>query len=243
MTKPRMTVIGFGRMGQRFTEIFSDGFVVGVSSSRDVTEEVNDMGAYRVKDFGAAIGSSDYIFIAVPIHGLDSVINQINSCVQPTTWAFDMCSARVAAAKKMSALKCRWFGLHAGGVFGEAPSIVMDYLAERGHRFRPMTPEEHDKRNSVIAMVHFIGMAMQSVLSEADRQILATSPAATNLLRLIDHLRENAPDTYWESQVCNTFTGSQRQRLLKGFTDYADELDAGRFPFSERLYDMKFEEA
>lgn len=163
-------------------------------------------GAHRVKDFGEAIGSSSYISIAVPIHALDSVIGHINSCVQPATWVFDMCSATVTAAKKMSRLKSRWFGLHAGGVFGKVRDEVLDYLAEKGPRFSFMTPEEHDRRNSVIAMVHFIAMAAESVLSKADRRILATSPAATNLLRLIDHLRENAPDTYCESQVCNTFT-------------------------------------
>ncbi len=241
MTKPGMTIIGFGRIGRRFAEIFKDGFVVGVSSSRDVAEEVISIGAHCVEDFGEAVSSSDYIFVAVPIHALDSVVSRVNEYVQPATWVFDMCSARVATAKKMSALKCKWFGLHAGGVFGEAPLQIMDCLAEKGYRFRPMTPEEHDKRNSVVAMVHFVGMAADSILSESDRQILSTSPAATNLLKLIDHLRKNAPDTYWESQICNAFTANQRKRLLEGLAEYAGELDKGRFPFSERLLDVEYE--
>jgi prephenate dehydrogenase len=185
-------------MGRRFAGVFKDGFVVGVSSSRDVAEEASRIGADCVEDFGEAVSCSDYIFLAVPIHALASAVSRINQYVQPSTWAFDMCSARVAAAKKMSALRCKWFGLHAGGVFGEAPAQILEYLAERGHRFRPMTAEEHDKRGSVVAMVHFLGMAVESILSDSDRQILATSPAAANLLKLIDHLRNNSPDTYWE---------------------------------------------
>ena len=103
-----------------------------------------------------------------------------------------------------------------------------------------MAPEKHDQRNSVIAMVHFIGMAAESILSESDIEILKSSPASRNLLGLIDHLRNNSPDTYWESQICNSFTKGQRKRLRKGCAEYAAELDSGHFPFSDRLTEMKY---
>ncbi len=241
MTKPRMTIIGFGVMGKRFAKIFENGFDVGISSSRDVAEEAAGIGAHLVQDFGEAIANSDYIFIAAPIHALDSVISRVNETVRPDACAFDMCSARVVAAKKMSALKCKWFGLHSRGLFGEAPTEITDYLAEREHRFEPMAAEEHDKIGSVVAMIHFLGMALESILSDADRQILATSPAATNFLKLIDHLRNNAPDTYWESQICNAFTAGQRKQLIEGLVEYAGKLDRGLFPFSERLLGVKYE--
>ena len=108
MTKPKMLIVGFGRMGQRFTDIFSDGVDICISSTRNVSSQVEDMGATLVTDFETAVSTSDYIFIAVPIHGLDSVIQRINEYVPPHTWAFDVCSARISAAKKMSVLKCKW---------------------------------------------------------------------------------------------------------------------------------------
>lgn len=190
MSKPRLMIIGFGRMGRRFAEVFSEGLDVAVSSTREVSDKVRRIGAVYVDDFDRSVSAADYIFIAVPLRALDSVIERVNCHVRPDTWAFDMCSARVAAAGKMSALKFRWFGLHGGGVFGDAPTEILDYLAERGYQFRPMTPEEHDARNGLIAMVHFIGMAMDSILSEDERRTLATSPAAMNLLKLIDHLKQ-----------------------------------------------------
>ena len=244
VSQSKLMIIGFGRIGKKFAEIFADGFEVRVSSRRDVRKDVNCVGAHYVEDFGETVGSSDYIFLAVPIHALDSVIEQVNRWAQPGTWAFDMCSARVAAAERMSTVKCRWFGLHAGGVFRKAPDEIIDYLAQKGHRFRPMAPEEHDLRNSVVAMVHFIGMATESILSQEDRRILTmSSPTAGHLLRLIEHLRKNSPDTYWESQLCNPFTRGQRQRLLKGLAEYAEALDRGEFPFAERLSGIEYNEA
>lgn len=68
--KPKTTIIGFGKIGKRFTEVFSEGFDVGVMSSRDNATLVNELGAYQINNFKEAIGSSSYIFLAVPIHAL-----------------------------------------------------------------------------------------------------------------------------------------------------------------------------
>lgn len=240
--KPKMTIIGFGRMGRRFAEVFSEGFDIGISSSREIGEEANELGAYQIDNFEKAIASSNYIFLAVPIHALDSVIEKINHHINPETWAFDMCSARVVAGKKMSSIKCRWFGIHAGFVIGEAPDEILEYLSGKGYNLPQITAEQHDERNSIVAMVHFIGMATDNLLSKNERQYLnKKSPASKNLLKLIDHLKANSPDTYWESQTQNQFTKHQRHRLLKAFREYSDKLDQGYFPFSERLFNTKSE--
>ncbi len=117
MDNSRMLVIGFGRIGQRFAEIFCEHFDVHISSTRNVAEDIEAIGAKPVNDFEETVSFAQYIFIAVPIHALDEVISKVNEHVNPRTWAFDMCSARIVAQEKMSALKCRWFGLHASGFF------------------------------------------------------------------------------------------------------------------------------
>jgi prephenate dehydrogenase len=88
--RPNMTIIGFGRMGKRFTEIFADSFDVQVVSSRDIVADVERLGAKYARDFGKAIRSSDYIFIAVPIYALDSIVDRLNEYVRPNTWVFDI---------------------------------------------------------------------------------------------------------------------------------------------------------
>ncbi len=72
-------------------------------------------------------------------------------------------------------------------------------------------------------------------MDDYDRARFQSSPAARNLMKLIEHLKNNAPDTYWESQICNPFAREQRQRLLKGFQELDCALDRGEFPLSERL--------
>jgi len=233
--KPRMTIIGYGRMGQRFAGEFADGFDVLVCSRRDVSAELKTMGVAFTSDVPAGVVRAEFILLAVPIHALDEVIELVNESVDASAWAFDMCSARVAAGKKMSALKCRWFGLHAGGLFGEGPEQIVSYLVARGHSCSPMAAEEHDRQNARVGMVHFIGLVLDSLLNEEDREALRHSPAARNLLHLVEHLRANAPVTYCETQIFNPFAQRQRQRLIEAMTACDEELQRGRFGFAPDL--------
>ena len=52
MSKPIITVVGFGPMGERFTRLFSSDMNVRVSSSRNVEEAVTEIGATIVTDRG-----------------------------------------------------------------------------------------------------------------------------------------------------------------------------------------------
>ena len=239
MDLPNMLVIGFGRMGRKFAEVFSERFDVYVASSRNVSDAVAEIGCNQAGSFSQAVSAAEYLFIAVPIHALDEVIKQVNSYVRPDAIAFDMCSARVVAGKKMEKLSCKWFGLHAGGVFGEADSRIIEFLSEKGYRYQPMSAHEHDRRNSINALAHFIGMTLDEFLSEKDKE--AFGPAGSNLVKLIDHLRSNAPATYWESQICNPYTSEQRNRLVSAFAEYSDRLSDGDFPFFPSLSELSRE--
>jgi prephenate dehydrogenase len=233
--RPTLTIIGFGRMGKKFTEVFAEGFDVQVVSSRDVKTEVERLGAKYVEDFGGAIRSSDYIFIAVPIYALDSVVHHINQYVRPDTVAFDMCSARMVAAKKLQQLRCKHFGIHGGGVFGEPDPVILNYLRTRGYTFQAMSAQEHDEANAVVGLAHFIGMVLDSHLEHKDKQEFTQSPAASYLLRLIEHLRRNSPATYWETQICNPFTKDKRKELITAFIEYDKCLSEGEFPFADAI--------
>ncbi len=239
MGLPNMVVIGFGRMGRKFAEIFSERFQVHVISSRNVSDTVAEIGCDQANSFSQAVSDAEYLFLAVPIHALDEVIEQVNSYVRPDAVAFDMCSARVVAGKKMDKLCCNWFGIHAGGVFGDADSRIIEFLAEKGYRYRPMRADEHDRRNVINALAHFIGMTLDDFLSEKEKE--AFGPAGRNLVDLIDHLRANAPVTYWESQVCNPYASEQRAKLVGAFEEYSVRLSRGDFPFFPSLSGMSWE--
>ena len=233
MGLPNMVVIGLGRMGRKFAEIFSEGFEVHVISSRNVSDIVAEIGCDQASSFSQAVSDAEYLFLPVPIHALDEVIEKVNSYVRPNAVAFEMCSARVVAGQKMEKLSCNWFGLHAGGIFGDGDSRIIEFLAEKGYRYRPMSADEHDRRNSINSLAHFVGMTLDELLSEEDRSALG--PAGSNLVKLIDHLRSNAPVTYWESQICNPYAKDQRTKLVSAFEAYSERLSAGEFPFCPSL--------
>ena len=234
-----MLVIGFGRMGRKFAKVFSERFDVYVASSRNVSDAVAEIGCQQADSYSQAVAAAEYLFIAVPIHALDEVIEQVNSYVRSGAIAFDMCSARVIAGQKMDKLSCSWFGLHAEGVFGDADPTIIEFLAEKGYRYRPMSADEHDRRNSINAVAHFIGMTLDEFLSEKDKETFG--PAGANLVKLIDHLRSNAPVTYWESQICNPYTSDQRNRLVSALEEYSERLSRGDFPFSPSLSEVSWE--
>ena len=152
--RPKMTIIGFGRMGKRFTEVFAEGFDVQVVSSRNVAAEVERLGAECTRDFGEAIRSTDYIFIAVPIYALDSVVRRINRYVRSDAVAFDICSARAVTEGKLQQLRCKHFGIHSGGVFGEPEQVILNYLKTKGYIFQAMSAQEHDEANAVVGLAH-----------------------------------------------------------------------------------------
>ena len=235
MSKSRLMIVGYGRIGRKFAKVFTDAFDVHVYSRRDVGDDIAESGCTPVTDFDSCAASSDYVFLAVPVFELEGYVQRLNRCIRADACVFDMCSARICAESKMRKLKCRWFGMHAGGCFGDPDPRILEFMAGRGDRFERMSAEEHDRRNSVIAMAHFVGMALDDMMNEEDREAFEASPAARNLLALVDHMRNNAPATYWESQVCNPFAGSSRRRLIDSFAEYSDRLDRGEFPFATEL--------
>jgi hypothetical protein len=237
---PIMTIIGFGRMGKKFTEFFAEGFDVQVVSSRNVASEVESLGARCARDLGDAIRSSDYIFVAVPIYALDSVVERINEYVDPSAMAFDICGVRTVADEKMSRLKCRRFAINGHSILGSPDPVILQYLEQRGYSHQPTTVEDHEYPRPVVGLAHFIGMVLDSYLQDTEKETMTHSPAATNLLKLIDHLRSNSPATYWETQICNPGMEPCRKEFIKACIEYDKRLSAGEFPFADELRFMKF---
>jgi prephenate dehydrogenase len=233
----KMTVVGFGKMGKRFAEFFAEGFDVQVISSRNVMAEIQGLGVAFARDFSKAIAETDYIFIAVPIDALDEIVEKINKSVRPETVAMDCCSARIPAEEKLARLRCCRFGLHnlnatTFAVFGSPDPTIVDYVERQGISIHPMTPEEHDAGNSVVALAHFVGMVLDDHLQCNEKSFLADSKAGSHILRLIDHLRANAPVTYKESQVDNIYTRKRRGEFIRALQEYDKRLSNGEFPFA-----------
>lgn len=221
-------------MGHWFTKLFSQGFDVQVISSRDVKDEVAGLGARCVTKFGKAITESDYIVIAAPVYALGSIVDRINEYVKPDSVIIDSCSARIAAEEKLSRLKCHWFGLHGSIVLGSPDPRIMEYLQGQGYNYQQMTAEEHDKLSTTVGLVHFVNMVFDSYLRDEDKKELKSGTVGPLLLKSIEHMRNNSSATYRETQLLNPFMENRRKEFLEVLKEYAECLDKGEFPFSDK---------
>lgn len=236
MLKAKMTIIGYGPMGKRFTNLFSNDFDVYVSSSRKVEDEVTSVGATIVDDRSVAIAQSDYIFLAIPIKALPELIEKINTHAQPDAVVMDCCSARVPAEEYLKRLNCNHFGLHdiKIGEFCITNTIdenMRHFFNNKNIPIIEMSPEEHDRINAVIGIGHFVGLALGKFLSSEDKDLLSKTGSGKKLVALINHLDGNTPTTWQETQMDNQFTKDMREALIQSLNKYHMVLSKGEYPF------------
>ncbi len=177
--RPPMTIIGFGRMGQAYAELFTPDFDVSVVSSRNLHTEVSDVGARQV-DFEEAVVGADYVVPAVPLGALGEVVDKISPLVHPETVVFDTTSVKVKALRTLGGLSCRYFSTHLlskteMAICGGTDQLVEEALLRQGVDILHMTPEEHDEANAVMGMAQLIGLALGNELSQEDRTALGRS--------------------------------------------------------------------
>ena len=236
MNKPTMTVIGFGRMGKKFTDLFSREFDVRVASTRDVREEILRVGGTRAEDRSRSIAESDYVFLAVPVTALSALVEELNARDLRDVVVIDCCSARMRAEQELARLNYRHFGLHdlrrgEYCITGDIDERMRDFFARRNVPLRQVSPEEHDRLNAIIGLGHFIGLVLGEMLGEEEKEVLAGVRSGSWLVGLMKHLEGNSYTTWRETQLDNPLTAEQRARLIAAYREYDGALRSGAFPF------------
>jgi hypothetical protein len=230
--RPKMCIVGFGRMGRICAKLFSQGFDVEIISRRDIQAEALERGARQSEDPDKSLANADYVFLAVPIEALDGWIPRVNELTKPECVVMDCCTVREAADEKLSRLERRRFGLpEIGGsespVDGEPDPLIREYLEVQGCRLRPIQNEG----KPVSGIAHFIGMALDLNLTEEERSRLGRGGAGQCLLRLIEHLKTNSPSTYKEIQLLDAGMSARRREVIEWLKALDEELDKGEFRF------------
>lgn len=234
--KPTMTIVGFGPMGKRFTNIFQNEFEVQISSTRNISQELANFKASYVKDRESALSKANYIFLAIPLSALSELVREINIHALDDVVVIDCCSARVPAERLLEKLHCKHFGIHdlKSGEYcitGKINSEMSDFFYRNKITTQEMSAEEHDKINSIIGVGHFIGLSLDTYLSREEREVLAGISSGSKLLALVDHFTGNESATWSETQIENEYTKKKRADLLKALNDYHDALTDGHYPF------------
>jgi len=237
MSKPVMTIIGFGPMGKKFTALFSTAFDVYVSSSRNLVGKVEELGATVVNDLDECLIKSDYVFLAIPVHALPGIVTRINDNANPDTIVVDCCSARLAAEKYLNNLNFQHYGLHelkTGEfcVIGNIDSHMKSFFQEKNIQLTGMSPEDHDRYNAIIGLGHFIGLSLEKHLADYQIDILGGIGSGGFLVRLMERLKGNTNTTYLETQIDNPFTEQIRKEFIKAMENYNRTLSKGNYPFT-----------
>jgi len=107
------------------------------------------------------------------------------------------------------------------------------FFEKRKIALRMVSAEEHDRRNAVIGVGHFVGLILAEVLTDEEKEVLGGVRSGSWLVGLMKHLQANSYTTWRETQLDNPFTGEQRKRLIEAFQKYDGVLGAGTFPFDK----------
>ena len=233
--RPKMSVVGFGRIGKACAKVFSAGFDVEVISRRDIRAKAQARGTRQSEDSHESLRQADYVFLAVPIEALDVWVPRISELTKPDCVVMDGCTVRQAANEKLSRLQRRRFGLpEIGGsdlpVDGEPDPLIRNYLEAQGCAFYPITPEDSEQK-PVSGIAHFIGMALDLNLTDEERSSLGRGGAGQSLLKLIEHLKTNSPSTYKEIQLLDPRMSARRKEVIAWLKALDAELDKGEFRF------------
>lgn len=229
-------VIGWGRMGKNAARLFWPWLQVTVVSRRDVRREVEAVGAVFADRKDRALKAADFVFLAVPVDIIQKWTARINRYTRSDCVIMDCCTARVAAEEALKNIQRKRFGIpeiRRGTipVIGNPDERIARYLGKWGCKLQPMTAEEYDRSNTDAGIAHFLGMALDLYLDDAQRNRLKTAKSGAFLLQLIEHLKGNSPTTYRETQVLNAYMSEARKGLIKVLENTDKELDKGIFRF------------
>lgn len=82
-----VSIIGRGGFGKLLAELIPDDVEVGLYGSKDTVENIT------------SIGSSDVIFLAMPLQAYSDVLKKLRPALKPETLIVDLCSVKVKPAE------------------------------------------------------------------------------------------------------------------------------------------------
>jgi prephenate dehydrogenase len=234
--RDRMVVIGLGRMGQRFADLFSPRF--DVTSLRASTlladSEVADSSAVE------HLSRASFVFVAVPVDALSTCVQPILRWTPESAVVLNCCAAQRAATRMLGATERRNVSLLpesraiAPGeridVVGSLPDTIAEHLIDRGYALAETTADAHDATLAPLGLAHFLALALGAELSDDDRAMLSGAPAGRRMLQLVDHVASNSLTTYQEQQLHNSFIASRRSALVRVLQSLDATLAAGQCP-------------
>lgn len=236
-------IIGFGDFGRFITPHLKTYFDVLVYSRHDVSAEAAELGARaaRLEDVAAA----DIVVLAVPMSGLENVLQNITSYVRPDALVVDVTSVKVrplALMENYLSGKTNFLGTHP--IFGPQSGkhgivgLPMVVCPSDNTFFEPLvafaqeqlklkvlikTAEEHDREMAYVqGLTHFISRALAE-LSLPDTQAQSVSYGFLQKMKsLVD---KDSTDLFLTIERENPYAAQARRQFLDALQKVEQGID------------------
>jgi len=187
----KVAIIGAGKMGRWFTQLFkNEGFSVVVSSRTRSKAEVlgAEFGVEIARNNVNALDGADWILLCIPLDSLEPVLREIGSHVRSDQVVMDVCSIKEIPVNLLHANVEHGVTLGTHPVFGPgAKSLVRQnfvltpiddeekrfaeefggWLEKRGAAVSVLSPRKHDTLMSlVLGFPHFVGLVAGDTLMD-----------------------------------------------------------------------------
>ncbi|KAB2644243.1 MAG: prephenate dehydrogenase [Verrucomicrobia bacterium] len=228
----RFGIIGFGRLGQCWSELLLPYGKVMAHDAILKTSLIKGVSLVPLEE----LRDTEVLLLAVPISSFQECCKHVAKIISPSTLLVDTCSVKVFPMQIMSELfpqKQPIMAIHP--LFG--PNSILKSEGTRGHKivlctspqeerahkmieiFQHMgleiislTPEEHDMQSaSMQALVHFIGRAPMLTTPPG---ILST-PSFELLQKMVRSVTADSEELFGDMHRYNPYTHSVREKFLK----------------------------
>ena len=121
MTKPSLTIIGFGIMGQEFARYLKPYFNVLVANRSDKSSIARKLKVKFTLDIKNSINQADYVLVCVPMDRFKPIIQKIKPNLTRKQTLMDVCSVKEMPVSIMKKLPCNYIATHP--LFGPTKSF------------------------------------------------------------------------------------------------------------------------
>ena len=227
-------IIGFGRFGKFYSDIWKQFGSVIVYSHRDVSKDCAEMGIAQGTLKNVCL--ADIVIIACAISDFEKTVKEIRNFLRHGTIVMDVCSVKImpcVAMKKYFPKKIELLGTHPmfgpdsakNGLIGlkmvlcpvrisdENLSFIKNYFKKLHLEIIETTPKIHDKESArSLCMVHFLGRGLEKLNI---KKMPISTMGYERVLQVSENVTNDSMELFRDMQKFNPYAKKEREKLLK----------------------------
>ena len=232
--KPKIGIIGFGRLGRLLARHLTKDFKIYVFNRSDSSQDIKDINAIPVSL--KEVCSKDVIIISVPISEFKGVLEEMKRLIRINSLVIDVCSVKEYPVKLMREILPETVQILATHpLFGpdsasdslvgkkivlckeriaqEDYKKIKSYLRKKGLVIVETTPEAHDKEIAKsLVLTHFIGRSLIELNCNKNK---IDTQGYNQLLRVLDTVKNDTWQLFEDMNKYNKYAPRIRRDFVE----------------------------